>query len=110
MAGFYSWIFLLNDTPEHKISVLLIILIGPLLFPLMGLLKGKIYTHAWSIYLAIFYFIVGVWYSSADHSFYFGLYVISMSMLFLIGTSMYTRYASIHDRQQAARQEDQADD
>ena len=100
MAGFYSWIFVLNETPKHQISILLLVLIGPLLFPLMGLLKGRIYTHAWSIYLAIFYFIAGVWYASADDSFYFGLYVVAMSLLFFIGTGMYTRYASIQQRQQ----------
>lgn len=99
MAGFYSWIFVLNDTATHRISLLLIIQIGPLLFPLMGLLKGRIYTHAWSIYLAIVYFIVGVWYSSAEHSFLFGLYVIAASVLFMTGAGMYTRYSSIQQRE-----------
>lgn len=106
MAGFYAWIFVLNETPEHKVSILLLIQIGPLLFPLMGLLRGKIYTHAWSIYLAIMYFVAGVWYASGENSFAFGLYVVTASMLFFIGTAMYTRYASIQSRQQSATDDD----
>ena len=94
MAGFYVWHLWLNETPKHQISIMLIIQIGPLLFALKGLLNGKIYTHAWSIYLAIAYFILGVWYSSADDSFLFGLYLVACSLLYLIGASMYTRYAS----------------
>lgn len=105
MAGFYAWIFVLNETPGHLVSLLLILLIGPMLFALMGLLKGRIYTHAWSIYLAIFYFIVGVWYASADSSFLFGLYTVAMSLLFFIGTSVYTRYASIQSREQTVSDE-----
>lgn len=32
----------------------------PLLFPLRGLLKGNIYTFAWSHFLALFYFILAI--------------------------------------------------
>ncbi len=102
MIGFYSWIFVINETPAHQISLLLIIQVGPLLFPLIGLIKGRIYTHAWSIYLAVFYFIAGVWYSSGEHSFLFGLYVIATSLLFMLGTGLYTRYASIQQREAEA--------
>jgi uncharacterized membrane protein len=94
MAGLYAWHLWLNDTADHRISVLLLLQIGPLLFALKGLLNGRIYTHAWSIYLAIAYFVMGVWYSSADSSFLFGLYMVGCSLLFLVGTAMYTRYAS----------------
>lgn len=100
MFGLYAWHILLNETPDYQISILLILQVGPLLFALKGLLNGKIYTHAWSIYLAIAYFVMGVWYSSAEHSFMFGLFIVACSMLFLIGTSMYTRYASRQQRQQ----------
>lgn len=94
MAGFYTWHLWLNDTPRHQISLMLLVQIGPLLFALMGLLAGKIYTHAWSIYLSIAYFVLGIWYASADESFGFGLYLVACSLLFLVGTAMYTRYAS----------------
>jgi len=38
----------------------LLLLAVPLLFPLIGLLKGKAYTFAWSHFLALFYFILSV--------------------------------------------------
>lgn len=101
MAGFYSWIFLLNDTPAHKVSILLLIQIGPLLFALMGLLKGKIYTHAWSLYLSVFYFIAGVWYASGEQSHAFGLYIVATSLMYFTGALLYTRYASIQAREQS---------
>ncbi len=94
MAGFYVWHLWLNHTPKHQISLMLVLQIGPLLFALRGLLRGRIYTHAWSIYLAIAYFVIGVWYASADGSFGFGLYIAFSSVTFLIGAAMYTRYAS----------------
>ncbi len=62
------------------------------MFPLFGLLKGKVYTHAWSMYLAIFYFIIGVWYAGNSEDFKIGLYVIFTSLVFFLGTVLYTRF------------------
>ena len=62
------------------------------MFPLMGLLKGKLYTHAWSMYLAIFYFIVGVWYAGSSEDLMIGLYVVFTSLVFFLGTVLYTRF------------------
>ena len=76
MAGLYSWHLLINDTEKHLISIILIFQIGPLLFPLKGLLNGKLYTHAWSMYMALYYFIVGVWYGAGENSLLFGLFII----------------------------------
>lgn len=109
MTGFYIWHLWLNNTPEHQISILLLLQIGPLLFALKGLLSGKIYTHAWSIYLAIAYFVVGIWYSSGETSFAFGLFLVAASLCFLIGTAMYTRYASIAQRESQAEDASQND-
>ena len=94
MAGIYAWHLLINQTAEHMLSLVLVFQLGPLLFPLRGLLHGKTYTHAWSIYLAIFYFIVGVWYAAADESLLFGLYIIATSLLFFTGTVLYTRLSA----------------
>jgi len=93
MAGLYSWHLLINDTEKHLISIILIFQIGPLLFPLRGLLNGKLYTHAWSMYMAIYYFIVGVWYGAGADSLLFGIYVVSTSLLFFAGTALFTRYS-----------------
>ena len=92
MAGLYSWHFFINDTEKHLMSIILFFQVGPLLFPLKGLLNGKLYTHAWSMYMAIYYFIVGVWYGAGENSFLFGLYIVLTSLTFFTGTALYTRY------------------
>lgn len=93
MGGFYIWHLWIHPLEKHLISVILLLQIGPLMLPLFGLLKGKVYTHAWSMYLAIYYFIVGVWYAGADEQFYFGLYIIFTSLIFFTGTMFYARLA-----------------
>jgi len=94
VIGIYLWHIVIHKTPHQQLSLILVIQLGPLMFALRGLLSGKIYTHAWSIYLAIFYFVVGVWYSGADETWFFGLYLVGASLIFLAGTVFYTRLAS----------------
>lgn len=94
MIGIYAWHLIISQTADHLMSIVLIFQLGPLMFPLRGLLSGKIYTHAWSIYLAIFYFIMGVWYSAAGATLLFGLYLIATSLLFFSGTVLYTRLST----------------
>jgi uncharacterized membrane protein len=62
------------------------------MLPLFGLLNGKVYTHAWSMYMAIFYFVIGVWYAGSSEDLMIGLYVIITSLVFFTGTVLYTRY------------------
>ena len=94
IIGIYAWHMLINKTDDHLISVVLLAQLGPLMFPMKGLLNGKMYTHAWSIYLAIFYFIIGIWYASAEQTLMFGLYITVTSLLFFTGTVVYTRFSA----------------
>ncbi len=94
MIGLYVWHLVINQTESHLISIIILTQLGPLMFPLRGLLNGKTYTHAWSMYLAIFYFIVGIWYAAVDETLMFGLYVTAFSLLFFTGTVLYTRLRS----------------
>lgn len=50
-----TWYGLVDPAP-----LVLILLLLPLLFPLKGLLRGSPYTHAWSSFLILLYFIHGV--------------------------------------------------
>ncbi len=101
MGGFYLWHLWLHPLEKHLVSIILLLQIGPLMFPLFGLLKGRLYTHAWSMYMAIYYFIVGVWYAGADRQFYFGLYIIFTSLVFFTGTLLYTRLLGKHRKASA---------
>ena len=92
LFGLFAWHLLIEPAAKHLISIIILLQIGPLMFPLMGLLKGKLYTHAWSMYVAIFYFIIGVWYAGHVDDRMIGLYVIFTSLTFFLGTVLYTRF------------------
>ncbi len=92
LSGLFAWHLLIEPPAEHLISVIIFFQLGPLMFPLFGLLHGKLYTHAWSMYLAIFYFIVGVWYAGNSEDLMIGLYVVFTSLVFFLGTVLYTRF------------------
>jgi len=57
---FLFWILFFIDSSPTPTYLLLLIALGPLAFPLYGLLKGKPYTHAWCSFLALAYFIHAV--------------------------------------------------
>lgn len=92
LCGLFSWHLLINPAAKHLISIIIFFQIGPLMIPLFGLLNGKLYTHAWSMYLAIFYFVIGVWYAGHDADLLIGLFVIFSSLIFFTGCVLYTRY------------------
>ena len=92
LSGLFAWHLVIEPAAKHLISIIILLQIGPLMFPLMGLLKGRLYTHAWSMYMAIFYFIIGVWYAGDSADLMIGLYVIFTSLMFFLGTVLYTRY------------------
>ena len=92
MAGLYAWHLLIHPAEKHLVSLIIFFQLGPLMLPLFGILNGKQYTHAWSMYLAIFYFVVGVWYTGHADERLFGLFVILTSLVFFAGCVMYTRF------------------
>lgn len=92
LFGLFAWHLIIDPPAEHLISIIVLLQIGPLMFPLMGLIRGKLYTHAWSMYVAIFYFIVGVWYAGSSEDLMIGLFVIFSSLVFFLGTVLYTRF------------------
>lgn len=92
LGGLFAWHLWLEPAAKHLMSIIIFFQLGPLMLPLFGLLNGKLYTHAWSMYLAIFYFVVGVWYAGHDEDLMIGLYVIATSLLFFSGCVIYTRF------------------
>ena len=92
LFGLFAWHLLIEPPAKHLISIIIFFQLGPLMLPLFGLLNGKLYTHAWSMYMAIFYFVVGVWYAGNSEDLMIGLYVIFTSLVFFTGTVVYTRF------------------
>ena len=65
------------------------------MFPLKGILHGRPYTYAWASYLALFYFVIGIWYASAAETLLFGIMIAILSLMFFIGTVFYARFKAI---------------
>lgn len=60
MIHLMLWIIWLGPSPYFPTAMVLIVMVVPLLFPLRGILHGRAYTHAWTGFLAILYFIHGI--------------------------------------------------
>ena len=60
LALLLNWFTWLAPPERMPIAIALILTAVPLLFPLRGLLHGRLYTHAWTSFLALPYFILGV--------------------------------------------------
>lgn len=83
-------------TPSHArhlpTSLSLLLLVGPLMFPLRGLLHGRAYTHAWASFIALFYLFLGVsdlW-SGSEQPLLASLEVLFSTLLYL-GAMFYAR-------------------
>jgi uncharacterized membrane protein len=115
LLGFIPlWYLLIQPIEAKFVSMTLLIQVGPLLFPLRGILHGRVYTHAWAMYLALFYFIIGIWYAGDSSTRLFGIIFSLLSVLFFVGSMLYTRFQgkaenALHDATEEARQHDTKD-
>ncbi|MDH5572844.1 MAG: DUF2069 domain-containing protein [Gammaproteobacteria bacterium] len=94
------WNTLLMPSTRFPVSLVLIVMVGPLLFPLRGLLHGKAYTHAWASFLIMLYFIHGVqeaWANPEERI--YALLEILFSMVFYLSAIMYARLAGKQQKQ-----------
>lgn len=97
------WLTWLEPSPQLPVSLALILLVGPLLLPLRGLLHGRPYTHAWTSFLALFYFAVGVFDAAGPmQKPWLAWLEIGFSVLLFLGTMSHAR---IRAREQRALRE-----
>lgn len=102
MGSMYLLLFVFNKPePQHMLPALLFH-VGPLLFPLRGLLAAKAYTHAWAGYLALYYFIIGVWYAGAEVDRLIGMLITVSSLVFFVAAIMFARLQGKANKLQAA--------
>ena len=74
------------------VGLVLFFLLLPLMFPLVGMIRGKIYTHAWMTMLILFYFVHGVgeaWTTPEDRA--YAITEIILSLVVYIGSMAYVR-------------------
>ncbi len=84
----------------------MVIMLLPLLFPLRGLLQGKPYTHAWTSFLIMAYFIHGVveTYANETDRLWASLEILC-SVITYLGAIFYARFRGreLKKAQQAVR-------
>ncbi len=96
------WHLQIEPKAVEFISITLLVQLGPLMFPLRGILHGRVYTHAWAMYLALYYFILGIWYAGDISTRNFGIGFSFLSVLFFLGTMFYTRFQGIAENKASA--------
>ena len=87
------WFTVLAPSSHLPVVVMLMMFVGPLLFPLRGLLHGKPYTHAWTSMLTLLYFTHGVieaWSNATERT--YAMLEIICSVLLFLGSMLYARY------------------
>lgn len=91
IVNWFTWIAPPVQVPRALVLAALAI---PLLFPLRGIIHARRYTHQWIGFLSMLYFIVGVdvWYNHQGIEKLLGMNMVALSMLLMIGSSMYARY------------------
>ena len=97
LLNWYTWLSPPTQVPR---AMLLIVLLVPLLLPMRGLLHARPYTHAWTSFLSLGYFALGVdivYTSQVDRV--LGALQIVFSVLLFFGCVFFPRYA----RQQAVK-------
>lgn len=101
LVGYFGLLFLIVNwftwlAPPERVprSLVLACLAIPLLFPLRGIIHARRYTHQWIGFLSMFYFIVGVdvWYHHQATEQLLGMSMVVLSLLLMVGSSMYARY------------------
>lgn len=76
------------------LGIALVILLTPLAFALRGMIQGRAYTHAWTSFLALAYFVFGVWNGAAQQTRWYGLAIVLSSLLLFVGCIFYSRLAA----------------
>lgn len=87
------WQLTLSPTGVYQTFTIPIIWIIPLLFPLLGIIRGNPYTHAWANFVVMFYLLHGLTaiYTEQNERIYALIEVLLASTMF-IGCSFYARF------------------
>lgn len=99
LAGYFGlfillmlWNVWLAPSEHFPRALVLIVLVGPLLLPLRGLLHGRPYTFSWSSYLALLYFALGVGELTRPAERHLATLEIIFSLMMFVGAVLYARY------------------
>jgi len=98
MAGYFAllgllmtWTMWIKPSTTFPVVVVLVLYVGPLLFPLRGMLSKKLYTFGWTQFMSLFYFTAGVWAASHPDERWLGLLQILFSLAWFVGGMLFIR-------------------
>lgn len=84
------WYFVFE--PENYSTLFVaVFLIGPLLLPLVGIIKGKPYTYAWANFVVMIYLLHGFTAIYTEDNWLFPLGEIILALAMFIGCAFYAR-------------------
>ncbi|HNW77409.1 MAG TPA: DUF2069 domain-containing protein [Candidatus Competibacteraceae bacterium] len=86
------WFAWLEPAARIPVALVLLVLVAPLLAPLRGLLHGRPYTFAWTSFLALFYFTVGVFNAAGPMAYpWLAWLEMACSVLLFLGAILFVR-------------------
>ncbi len=101
------WNTILAPSKHFPVALVLVVMVGPLLFPLRGLLHGKPYTHAWASFLIMLYFAHGVqeaWVNPGERI--YALLEILLSVIFYTAAITYAKLRGRQMKQTTSQRKD----
>ena len=87
------WYFALKTPQTYSFAFVFIMYLLPLLLPLYGVIKAKPYTHAWSCFVVLWYFLhaITVMYSEPTYMVH-AIIELILAIGMFIGCSMFARF------------------
>lgn len=93
LALLLLWNIWLAPSRYFPVALTLLVLVVPLLFPLRGLLHGRVSTHIWAGLLALLYFVHGVGEAvSNPQARGLGALEVVFSVILFAGAMLYARF------------------
>lgn len=86
------WYLALPTARDYSLAFVFLIYLLPLLLPLHGIIKAKPYTHAWSCFIVLWYFMhsVTTMYVEPEYWLYASIEMIFVILMF-VGCAMFAR-------------------
>lgn len=85
IIGFMLWIIWFNDTRVLPRSLLLLFLVTPLALPVHGIFHERVKTYMLTSFLALLYFLIGIWVALAPGQILFGSLMTLLSVSLFLG-------------------------
>jgi uncharacterized membrane protein len=109
LLGYFSLLIILMiniawllPSQHFPIALVLLVIAGPLLFPMRGLLNNNIYTYQWASFLSLPYFAHGITEISAHpHMWYLGASETMAAFIMYLGCVLYARIFKIESKKRA---------